>query len=87
MTSIDRCESLNRNKTCSVKATLALIETVKLAEAASEGGLVGLLLFRANLRSGLYTIPGYRGVALAGGLIVDQTVDQNTPVAGTKIKQ
>jgi hypothetical protein len=27
------------------------------------------------------------GVALAGGLIVDQTVDQITPVAGTIIKQ
>ena len=27
------------------------------------------------------------GVALAGGLIVDQTVDQNTPVAGTRMRQ
>jgi hypothetical protein len=31
--------------------------------------------------------PGMGGVALAGGLIVDQTVDQITPVAGTIIKQ
>ena len=32
-----------------------------------------------NLRSGLYTIPGYRGVALAPQPITDQITDQNTP--------
>jgi hypothetical protein len=34
-----------------------------------------------------WLLSGYRGAALAGGLIVDQTVDQITPVAGTIIKQ
>ena len=42
-----------------------------------------------HLGSGLNTLPPWGGVALAGGilLIVDHTVDQNTPVAATIMKR
>ena len=40
-----------------------------------------------NLRSELFTVSLGGGVALAGVLIVDQTVDHFTPVAGTRMRQ
>ena len=49
-----------------MQATPALIETVKLAEAASEGELVGLLYQHPNIGERSYTVSLGGGVALAG---------------------
>ena len=52
-----------------MQPTPASIETVKLAETASEGGLVGLLYQHPNIGEPSYTVSLGGGVALAGGIL------------------